>query len=220
MGKDNPKNFPYLVEYLDKQVGEILAKLKDLGLSENTLVMFAGDNGTAPNVTTVMRDGREVKGGKGSPADTGAWVPLLANWPGTVTAGGVYEGMVDFTDILPTCLELAGLKPHAGVDGISFAPVLAGKSASPREAVFVLGGDRWYVRDAKWKLTGTGQLFDVGNSPYAETPVKTEGNTPESKAARTRLQAVLDKVHPEKHIPAKLKGRQPKAKAESNDGAE
>jgi len=196
------KNFPFLMEYLDQQVGEVLAKLKELGMSENTLVMFAGDNGT-DKVVTQMRDGREVNGGKGSPLDTGAWVPLLANWPGTIKAGSVYGGLVDFTDILPTCLELAGVAPHAGVDGVSFAPQLSGQSGSLRQAVFVLGGDRWYVRDAQWKLNSNGQLFNVSDSPYVEALMKPENDTAESKAARVRLQAVLDKVHPEIRVPSK-----------------
>ena len=218
-GKPGLKNFPYLIEYLDHQVGEIVEKLTALGMRENTLVMFSGDNGSYA-VTTQMRDGREVKGGKGSPADTGAWVPLLANWPGTIKAGCVYEGMVDYTDILPTFVELAGVVPHPGVDGVSFAPQLQGKPGQPREAVFVLGGDRWYAHDAKWKLNSGGQLFDVSDSPYVEALVKSANDTPESKAARARLQAVLDKVHPEKRVPSKLKGQQPKAKAESGDGTE
>jgi arylsulfatase A len=190
-------NYPYLIEYLDKQVGELLEKLTALGLRENTLVMFAGDNGSY-GVITQMRDGREVPGGKGSPADTGAWVPLLASWPSVVPAGSVYEGMVDFTDLLPTCLELAGSTPHAGVDGVSFAPQLQGKAGKPREWAFVLGNDRWYAREDKWKLNNAGTLLDVTDSPYAETAVKPEDDTPDSKAARVRLQAVLDKLNPGK----------------------
>lgn len=196
-GKSDNKNFPYLVEYLDRQVGEILAKLKELGMSENTLVMFAGDNGTYA-VTTQMRDGREVVGGKSKPLDTGAWVPLLASWPGTIKTGSVYDGLVDFTDILPTCLELAGLTPHASVDGVSFAPQLEGKPGMPRAAVFVLGGDRWYAREHNWKLNNAGKLFDVSDSPYVEALVEPENDTPESKAARIRLRAVLDKLNPGK----------------------
>jgi arylsulfatase A len=190
-------NYPYLIEYLDKQVGELLEKLTALGLRENTLVMFAGDNGSY-GVTTQMRDGREVPGGKGSPADTGAWVPLLASWPSVVPAGSVYEGMVDFTDLLPTCLELAGSTPHAGVDGVSFAPQLQGKTGKPREWAFVLGNDRWYAREGKWKLNSAGTLLDVSDSPYAETMIKPEDDTPDSKAARVRLQAVLNKLNPGK----------------------
>lgn len=190
-------NYPYLIEYLDRQVGELLDKLSALGLRENTLILFAGDNGSHL-VTTQMRDGREILGGKGSPKDTGAWVPLIASWPAGTAAGSVYDGVVDFTDILPTCLDLAGLRPHQGVDGVSFAPQLQGQHGKPREWIFVLGGDRWYGREAKWKLNSAGQLLDVSDSPYAETLVKPQDDTPESKAARMRLLAVLDKLNPDK----------------------
>lgn len=193
--KSDLKNYPYLIEYLDKQVGELLEKLTELGLRENTLVMFAGDNGSY-KVTTQMRDGREITGGKGTPLDTGSWVPLLASWPGGIPSGSVYHGMVDFTDILPTCLELAGSKATDTLDGISFAPQLQGKPGTPREWSFSLGWNRWYARDAKWKLRESGKLYDVGDSPYVEALVNPENDTPESKAARIRLQAVLDKINP------------------------
>jgi arylsulfatase A-like enzyme len=189
------KNYPYLIEYLDRQVGELLDKLTELGLRENTLVMFAGDNGSY-KVTTQMRDGREILGGKGTPLDTGSWVPLLASWPRGIPSGSVYNGMVDFTDILPTCLELAGSKATDTLDGISFAPQLQGKPGAPREWSFSLGWNRWYVRDTKWKLRETGALYDVSDSPYVEALIKPENDTPESKMARVRLQAVLDKMNP------------------------
>lgn len=202
-GKSNGRrgdasNYPYLIEYMDRQVGELVEKLAALGLRENTLVMFSGDNGSHPTKTTLMRDGREIKGGKGSPADTGAWVPLIASWPAAVRAGSTYAGPVDFTDLLPTCLELAGGARPQGIDGMSFAPQLCGRPGAPREWVFVLGGDRWYVRDARWKLRNSGELLDVSGSPAAEKPVPSEGGTSESKAARERLQAALDRLNPGK----------------------
>jgi arylsulfatase A len=215
-GRDALKNYPYLIEYLDKQVGELLERLTSLGLRNNTLVMFAGDNGSY-GVTTQMRDGREVTAGKGSPADTGAWVPLLASWPGVVPAGSVYDGMVDFTDIMPTCLEVAGAAKTVGLDGVSFAPQLRGKSGKPREWVFVLGSARWYAREAKWKLRENGQLFDVSNSPYAETLVLPRSATPESRAARARLQAVLDKLHPGPTGAPKSQGQEPKSGSAPGD---
>jgi arylsulfatase A-like enzyme len=198
-------NYPYLIEYLDRQVGELVDTLSALGLRENTLVMFAGDNGSH-QVITQMRDGREIKGGKGSPADTGAWVPLIASWPRGVASGSVYGGVVDFTDVLPTCLELAGEAAPQGIDGVSFAPQLQGKGGSSREWVFVLGGDRWYAREVTWKLRSNGELLDVSGSPYAEVPVAGERETPEAKAARVRLQAVLDRLNPGKDGPERGKG--------------
>jgi arylsulfatase A len=110
----------------------------------------------------------------------------------------VYDGLIDFTDILPTCLELAGAKAPDGIDGISFAPQLRGQPGTPREWTHSLLVDKYFVRDSKWKLRETGRLFDVSQSPYDEIQVNPENDTPESKAARIRLQAVMDKLHPDK----------------------
>jgi arylsulfatase A len=194
--RGDARNFPFLIEYLDKQVGEVLEKLTELGLRENTLVLFSGDNGTWRPITTEMRDGRSVRGGKGSMRDTGSWVPLLASWPGVIKAGAVNEGLVDFTDLLPTCLELAGVPSPEGIDGISFAPQLRGQPGKSRQWVHSLLVEKYFVRDAKWKLRENGELYDVSNSPYAETLVPPASETSESGAARARLQAVLDKLHP------------------------
>jgi arylsulfatase A-like enzyme len=192
------KNYPFVIEYLDRQVGEIITKLTELGLRENTLVLFTADNGTHRSFTTEMSDGREIKGGKGLLTDTGSQVPLLACWPAVIKAGAVYDGLIDFTDILPTCLELAGAKAPDGIDGISFAPQLRGQPGTPREWTHSLLVDKYFVRDSKWKLRETGRLFDVSQSPYDEIQVNPENDTPESKAARIRLQAVMDKLHPDK----------------------
>lgn len=73
--------FPTLVQYLDQQVGQIVKKLEELGMRQNTLIVFSGDNGT-DKVTTEMADGKVVAGGKAGMKDTGSWVPLIANWPG------------------------------------------------------------------------------------------------------------------------------------------
>ena len=201
-GSNGPKkrgdkgNFPYLIEYLDKQVGEVLKKLTEAGLRENTLVLFSGDNGTWRPITTEMRDGRSVSGGKGTLLDTGVWVPLLASWPGVIREGAVSKELVDFTDILPTCLELAGTASKQAIDGISFAPQLQGTSGKTREWVHSLQLDKYFVRNALWKLRENGALYDVSEAPYAETLVTPETDTPESKAVRVRLQAVMDTLHP------------------------
>ncbi len=193
----NLKNFPYLVQYLDQQVGELLKKLDELGLRESTLVMFSGDNGTR-GVVTEMRDGREVHGGKGSLLDTGSRVPLLANWPGVIRAGTSYEGLVDFSDIAPTCLELAGAQALEKLDGVSFAPQLRGEPGQPRAWVHTLFNVWYFVRDARWKLRETGNLYDVSHAPYEEKLIAPANDTPESKAARARLGAVMRQLHPQK----------------------
>ncbi len=72
-----------MVAHMDKEVGRIIARLESLGLRENTLVIFTGDNGTDVPIVSMM-NGRPVAGGKGKPTDAGTRVPLIANWPGVV----------------------------------------------------------------------------------------------------------------------------------------
>ena len=190
------QNFPYLVEYLDKQVGKILAKLEELGLRENTLVLFAGDNGTPNWIVTQMKDGRKIPFGKATMKETGSWVPLIASWPAVIRSGSVYEGLVDFSDILPTCLSVAGVPLPGDINGVSFAPVLEGTGESPREWVHCLYNKDYFVRNAGWKLRENGELYDMSDAPYSEELVKPDDDTPESKAAREALGAVAAKLHP------------------------
>ena len=96
-----------MVEYMDKMVGRVTAQLDASGLSEKTLVIFTGDNGTHPSLQSGFQ-GRLVKGDKGRPTDAGTHVPLIAQWKGHVPAGRVSQDLVDFTDFLPTLGEIAG----------------------------------------------------------------------------------------------------------------
>lgn len=187
-------NFPSVIQYLDEQVGELLKKLDELGMRENTLVIFSADNGT-DQVTTELVDGREVKGGKATLRDTGSWVPLLASWPGKIKPGSIDDGLVDFTDIMPNCLEIAKAPVPNGIDGISFAPQLQGRPGQPREWVHSLYKTEYFVRDSKWKLRENGNLYDVSNSPFSESLVGPEKETVDAKSARQRLQGILDRLH-------------------------
>ncbi len=190
------RNFPFLIEYLDRQVGEIVKQVEELGMRDDTLIVFAGDNGTPPWIVTEMRDGRCVKFGKGTMLDTGSWVPLIARWPGRIAPESRTGQLVDFTDLLPTLIELAGGEPPPGLDGISFVSRLLGRSGRTREWVHVRYVDKAFVRDAKWKLRETGELFDVSGAPYIETLVLPAQDTPASREARLRLQPVLDSLYP------------------------
>lgn len=174
------------ISYLDKLVGRLLADLDRLGLRERTLVVFTGDNGTVGGGTV---HGRRVDGGKGTMHEGGSRVPLIAHWKGTVPTGVVSKDLVDFSDFFPTFAELAGAKLPEGVtiDGRSFAPRLRGEKGAAREWVYVQLGDKRYVRDARWKLTAGGALYDMKDAPFAETPA-------EDAEARARLQQALDSL--------------------------
>jgi len=192
------------VAYLDKLVGKLVAELDGMGLREKTLIVFTGDNGCTPQASGKKGGrsggtlhGRAVDGAKSDLTEGGSRVPLIVNWKGTTPAGQVSKDLVDFSDFFPTFAEIAGAKLPAGVtiDGRSFAPQLQGRPGKPREWVFVQLDGNWYVRDARWKLNQSGELFDMKDAPFAQAPAPPDSD--EAKAAKTRLQAALDTLHPQ-----------------------
>ena len=95
--EERQRRFGTMVEYVDKQVGRVTAQLDALKLSEKTLVVFTGDNGTFPGLRSTIK-GREMIGDKGRPTDAGTHVPLVAQWKGHIPAGKVNQDLIDFTD--------------------------------------------------------------------------------------------------------------------------
>jgi arylsulfatase A-like enzyme len=184
------------VSYIDKQVGDLVAVLDGLNLSERTLVVFAGDNGTAHASGTIH--GRTLSGRKGSMKDCGAHVPYIAAWKGTAPAGKVLADLVDFTDLSATFADLAGAKRPADVtfDGHSFGPQLHGQPGQSRQWIFVQLGAKWYVREMDWKLNNDGELFDMKDAPFEEKLVAADTKDTAAVAARKRLQTVLDQLNP------------------------
>jgi len=188
------------IRYMDKLVGKLTAELDKLKLRESTLILFAGDNGTAgagagPDSSTLH--GRRISGQKGSLLEGGSRVPLIANWPGTAPAGRYNKDLTDFSDFFPTVAELGGatLPPGVTIDGHSFAAPIKDEQGKPREWVYVEYNGHSYVRNARWKLTSSGNLFDMKEAPFEELPVPAGSKDPDAMAARTTLQAILDK-HP------------------------
>ena len=193
------------VAYMDKLVGRLVSDLDRLNLREKTLIVFAGDNGTARfGQSRSTLNGRRIHGQKGTMMEGGSRVPLIASWPGTTPAGVVKRDLTDFTDFFPTFAEVAGAAVPSSltIDGRSFAPQLRGRTGSPREWVYVELAGRSYVRDARYKLTNGGELFDMKDSPFNEIPIPKGSESSEARAARSRLQRVLDE-----HPAAKGKGK-------------
>ena len=187
------------ISYMDKLVGKLADELERLKLREKTLVIFVGDNGTAPgwaDMCTVR--GKRLSGQKGTMLEGGSLVPMIASWPGTTPAGKVSKDLIDFSDYFATFATLADAKMPTDrtIDGRSFAPQLKGQKGKPREWVYVELAGKWYVRSRRWKLTRNGELFDMKNAPFEEIPVPADTTSPEAIAARKQLQAVLDKLNP------------------------
>ena len=199
--KPDTKDFYYdNVAYMDKLVGKLLAELKRLKLRENTLIVFAGDNGTAaPYYQRSTVNGKALSGYKGTMQECGALVPCIASWPGKTPAGKVSQSLIDLSDFLPTLAEVAGAKLPAGVtiDGKGFAPQLCGQSEVwPRSWIFVELGRHWYDREVDWKLNEAGELFDMSDAPFKEKNVASDTSDANAIAAHKRLQAVLDQLNP------------------------
>ena len=200
--------------YMDKLVGQLVGALEKFGLREKTLLVFVGDNGTGePGAAAATVDGRAISGQKGTMLEGGSRVPLIVNWPGTTPAGRLVKDLTDFTDFMPTFAELAGAKlPGVKIDGRSFAAQIKGQPGTPREWVYVqLAGAR-YVRDARWKLTGTGEFFDLKEAPFKELAVVADTSDPGAKAGRERLQVVLADLKSQDTITGDTPPRKKKAK--------
>ncbi len=185
--------------YMDKLVGKLVEELDRLKLREKTLIVFCGDNGTGKgyaNTSTI--GGKRLAGEKGTMLEGGARVPLVVNWPGVTPAGKVSDDLIDSSDFLPTIAELAGAKlpEKTVIDGRSFSPQVRGEKGTPRDWVFIELARMWYVRESGWKLNQAGELFDMSAAPFEEKPVPADRAEAAAKAARTRLQAALDKLNP------------------------
>lgn len=201
---EDPAYFKDMVEYMDKIVGRTVAKLEELGLRDNTLVLFTGDNGTSRAITSTMTDGTVVQGGKGQPTNAGTHVPFVASWPANVPGGRVSDALIDFSDFLPSLVEAAGaaLPSDRIIDGRSFLPLLRGEVDSIRDWIFCAYTPRWgeglpnarFARDHRYKLYDDGRFYDVTNDVLEEQALDAEALDPRAADARQRLQAVLDEM--------------------------
>ena len=138
------RRYAAMVHLLDRQVGQILALLRELGLEQNTLVLFSGDNGGADYFVSPEfprgvhgankdpRTGTEFRGKKGQLYEGGLRVPVVARWPGRIAPGRVSNHLWYFPDILPTIAELCGAPLPPDIDGLSLVPELLGAAAAGR----------------------------------------------------------------------------------------
>lgn len=191
--KGDPKYFPDMVAYLDKQIGVMLQTLDDLGIAENTLVLFLADNGTDRDLVNTWGEGKQVAGGKGTMTDRGTHVPLLVRWLGRIQPGSTCKDLVDLSDIFPTLCELTGAKlPEQKIHGRSFAPQLLGKPGQPREWVHIQNAGDRQVRNSAYMLDNKNQLRRVVEL-WQEPAKPNQNKEPEKEAAaRKSLQAVFD----------------------------
>jgi arylsulfatase A len=194
------KHFADMVAYMDKLIGRLVARLDELGLRENTLVIFLGDNGTGREINSQWK-GQSYPGGKGLTNVRGMHVPLIANWPGRIPAGQVNGDLVDSTDFLPTLCEAAGTEVPASLpaDGRSFLPQLVGQKGQPREWIY-----SWYAKNGgptataefamsvQHKLYRDGRFFELSTDPFEERPLRVDDLSAANAEAARALALALD----------------------------
>jgi arylsulfatase A-like enzyme len=171
---ENVRAYQALVMCYDDIIGSVLEKLKALGLEENTIVIFANDNGGA-----LTRPGSNApfSGGKFDTREGGIRTPLLIKWPARLAKGQVYDQPVSTLDILPTITGAAGiaLPSTKQTDGVNLLPYLAKeKQGAPHDVLYWKLGNFQAVRKGKWKLyvdtaKNIAALYDLDSDPAEKT---------------------------------------------------
>ncbi len=147
------KTFAAMMSSMDDAIGRVLAKVRDLGKEENTLIFFISDNG-GPTASTTSNNG-PLRGFKMTTFEGGTRVPFIAQWKGKIPAGKTYDLPVMNLDVLPTAIIAAGGKPEASwhLDGVDLMPYLTGKNTSrPHQTLYWRFGPQWAIRDGDMKL--------------------------------------------------------------------
>ncbi|MEM0964567.1 MAG: sulfatase-like hydrolase/transferase [Verrucomicrobiota bacterium] len=184
---DDPSFYPEMLHYADKMVGNLLDKLEETGLTERTIVILMGDNGTRPEYFFHWSNGKVRQAFKGKHIEGGIQVPLLIRAPGKIPSGSVYDGMVYVTDILPMLGDATGIEipNEEDLDGVSFWTQLTGTDDTEHRDHIVTwyrkngdfieyAFDKRYKRYAPNEVYPEGRFFDYGEDPLekAGEPVR------------------------------------------------
>jgi arylsulfatase A-like enzyme len=151
--------FAAMVTLLDKQVGEIMAKVKELGLDKNTIIMFSSDNGPhkeGGGDPDYFDSNGQLKGYKRDLYEGGIREPMLVSWPGRIKSRSTTAHVSAFWDLMPTFAEIAGVTAPENIQGISFLPTLLGRKDQREHAdlywEFHEQGGKQALLKGNWKL--------------------------------------------------------------------
>jgi len=207
---EQEKGFARMMEIIDHQVGRVLDKLDELGLAENTLVLFSSDNGPhqeGGHKMPFFDSNGPLKGKKRDLYEGGIRVPMIARWPGRIQSGTETDLLSGFQDVLPTLAEVAG-KSVTLTDGISFLPTLLGGPDRQEKHDFLYwefyeqGGKR-AIRKGLWKGVQRNilrnpdapvELYDLSLDIGEDADVSAQHPT-----IVAELKRLMDQSHDERH---------------------
>ncbi len=195
-----------MMESMDRNVGRVLDKLKELGIDDNTVVCFMSDNGGLSTSEGSPTSNLPFRGGKGWIYEGGIREPYLIKWPGVTKPGAVNDWPVCSIDFYPTLLEIADVKAGHAIDGLSLVPLLRGGQAMKRDALF------WHyphysnqggfpggaIRTGDWKLVeryedGRVHLYNLKTDPGERNDVAA-GRGKQVAEMRAKLHAWYTRV--------------------------
>ena len=161
--------FAASISYLDRDIGKIMSKVKELGIEKNTLIIFTSDNGPhkeGGNDPVVSKSSGPLKGIKRDLYEGGIRVPMIAWWPGKISAGTTSGHISAFWDVLPTFCDIAGATKPVNIEGISYLPELLGQDQNEHKYLyweFHEQNGKQAVRLGKWK----GVRLNMKDNPEA-----------------------------------------------------
>ena len=208
---NDTKYFGEMVRYMDKLVGDLIDVVDEVGLSEDTLIIFTADNGTDHRIVSEHR-GISVPGAKGKMTGDATQVPFLVRWPTRVLEGIEIEGLIDFSDVFATLREVASLtlKPAAAKqqDGVSFMPLLELRAKEIRDHSYCWYMERTdmtdikrFVQNADYKYHSDGRFIHKKVDRFEQYPLVDAELTEVERALKERFlnqMTYYDALRPER----------------------
>lgn len=208
-----------MISHMDRNIGLLMAQLEELGIADDTLLIFASDNGatyTGGVDAEFFKSVGELRGLKGDLFEGGIRVPFIARWPGQIKPGTTNDHISAFWDMMPTFAEITGAELPEDVDGISLLPALTGKPQKAHEALYWEFNAKAYggqvaVRMGDWKGIKRGILIHKRGRGKTDKPnqiqlynlVKDPGEKNDLAAQYPEKVAEMEKVMQREHTPSK-----------------
>ena len=198
-----------MISYMDNDIGKIMARVKKLGLDDNTIIIFTSDNGPTYNRlggsdSDYFKSAGPFRGLKGSTYEGGIRVPMVARWPGHIKPGTESDLISAFWDFMPTFAEVIGANTPNDVDGYSLLPTLTGKGEQKKHDYlyweFHGYGKQQAVRLGDWKAYRMN--IGKGNRTLELYNLKTDISEKNDVAAENpELIKKIEKIMKEAHSP-------------------
>lgn len=196
------KNYAAMVSLIDKDVGRLMKKLKDLGIDDNTLVIFSSDNGANDECIEPLGSTGGLRGHKRMLYEGGIRAPFIARWPGKIEPGTTSELQTTFADFLPTAADAIGAPAPSGTDGISILPTLLGEQQTKlHDSLYFEIYEPYFqqsVRLGDWKGYRLGtkaplELYDLKSDPAEKNNLS---------AAHPDIVKRIEAIMAEQHTPS------------------